>query len=311
MSLERPEIIIYSKIVHRVSGLHTFEKALIKQLSKFCNFRYVYDAGDPNVIDQFRKLCPVIKNNQQIIRGDICIYSSIYHEPNNIQAKKFVQIYHSELSKWDTKPNTKDHIDVSIAVSPVVQKDLKEKFNIDSEVIPNLVPDIEEKKVIRFLTATRLDVGKGLDRILILVRKLREEGLLFSWDIYGDGANTIKQMYYDLFKDYPEVSFKGYRSIEDMPNFMRGVDYVAQLSDAEGFCYSVYESLQVGTPVIVTNWEGVNEVVEDGLNGHIIDMNAENVDVHLFYDKFIACGILKKANDTRLWRTLFNLLLTE
>jgi len=311
MSTERPEIILYSKIVHRVSGLQTFEKAFISHLSKFCDIKYVYDAGDPNVIKDFGEICTTIKNSGQRIRGDICIYSSIEHETHNIQAKSYIQVYHTELSKWKVKPNTKDPVDVHIAVSEVVQKDLRDKFNIESEVIPNLVPVFKEKRVIRFLTATRINVGKGLDRIFTLTKKLREENLLFTWDIYGDGSKTIIQMYKELFSDYPEVSFKGYRKSEEMPNFMKGADYVVQLSDAEGYCYSVYEALHAGIPVIVTRWEGVEQVVEDGVNGHILDMNMDNVDVHLFYDNFIGCGILKRYADTQPWRNLFNLLLSK
>ena len=299
-------IVLYSKIVRQTSGLQTFEKIFIKKMSKFFDIVYVYDAGSPQVISEIAQLCPTIKNEGQVIRCDICLYSSLPQAQHSIQAKKYVQIVHAELSKWGLKPSQDAKIDKYVSVSEAVARDLLENFKIDSEVIPNLLEDRKPEKVLRFLTASRIDQQKGFDRMLIMAKALKEANRKFVWEVYGVGTTMMETMYKDLFKDIPEVVFMGER--KNVQDYMQGVDYVVQLSDTEGFCYSIHEALQIEKPVIVTNWRGVDKVVENGLNGYILDMDMKNLDVNIFYEQFIGCGKLKVTNNVQLWKTLFNLL---
>jgi glycosyltransferase involved in cell wall biosynthesis len=299
-------IILYSKIVRKVSGLHTFEKVLIEKLSKEHEFVYVYDAGDPHVIDSFKKLCKVVKNEGQIIRGDILIYSSVFQEENNIQVSSSIQIVHAELSRWGVKGMKLPNVDKYISVSSAVAKDLLENYGKESEVIPNLLGDVREERVLRFLTASRIDNGKGFERMKIMAERLKEANKPFVWEIYGDGSKMLTELYKESFKDIPEVVFMGSRT--NIQAYMKGVDYVVQLSDSEGFCYSIHEALQIGTPVIVTDWEGVRDSIEDGLNGFIFDMEMNNFEANKLYEQFIACGKLRVTNNVLLWSRLFNFL---
>jgi hypothetical protein len=58
--------------------------------------------------------------------------------------------------------------------------------------------------------------------------------------------------------------------------FLAKADYLVQLSDSEAFCYSMVEALELGTPVITTPVDVLDEIgIEDGVNGYIVpfDMN--------------------------------------
>ena len=65
---------------------------------------------------------------------------------------------------------------------------------------------------------------------------------------------------------------------------MAAADYYVQLSDAEGYCYSVVEALSVGTPVIVTDCTVFHEIgVQDRVNGFILPMDLSDIPVEAIY----------------------------
>lgn len=71
-----------------------------------------------------------------------------------------------------------------------------------------------------------------------------------------------------------------FMGITDRPKDIIGqYHYLVQLSDTEGFPYSVYESLQCLTPVISTDYPSVHELIKDGENGYILDMELSNFDM--------------------------------
>jgi len=51
-----------------------------------------------------------------------------------------------------------------------------------------------------------------------------------------------------------------------------------QLSDTEGFAYSVYEALQCKTPCIITPFASGNEQIQHGVNGYIIPFDLQGID---------------------------------
>ena len=70
----------------------------------------------------------------------------------------------------------------------------------------------------------------------------------------------------------------------DIVDYIANADYYVQLSDAEGYCYSVVEALSVGTPVIVTDFKVAREIgVKDGVNGFVLPMDMSKVPVDSIY----------------------------
>ena len=58
---------------------------------------------------------------------------------------------------------------------------------------------------------------------------------------------------------------------------IKKADYLVQLSDCEAFCYSVVESLIVGTPVIVTNLPVYHELGICNKNAIICNLTMNNI----------------------------------
>ncbi len=90
---------------------------------------------------------------------------------------------------------------------------------------------------------------------------------------------------------------------------MKDADYIVQLSDNEGFCYAVYEALQIGKPCIVSRWDGVEKAIRDDENGYILDMDMSNLNndfVSKIYDKIPTGFILESFNPEEEWNKALN-----
>jgi glycosyltransferase involved in cell wall biosynthesis len=100
-----------------------------------------------------------------------------------------------------------------------------------------------------------------------LVDKLYFAGIPFTWECFSDADPHIKG-----------ITFRG--MIPDIRTEIRAADYLVQLSDAEGFCYSIVEALQEGTAVITTPVEVLSEIgFVDGEHGYTIPFDMD-FDVH-------------------------------
>jgi glycosyltransferase involved in cell wall biosynthesis len=296
-------IVLYSKVVRKVSGLQTFEKIFCKKLSKHFDLTFVYESThNERFIKEIEQYCKVVKLQGQTIDADICIYSSLQHGIK-IQAKKNYQIIHSNLKAWNVKYEKPEYINNLIAVSETVARTLKEDMDLESITIENMLDEPKLEKVLRLITASRIETGKGFERVIDISKALRQAGKRFTWEIYGDGSlHYINELKYKLTGIH-EVQFMSYHN--SIQSYMATGDYVVQLSDDEGFCYSVYEALQIGKPVIVTNWPGIEKVVKNGENGYILNMDLSNLDVEKLYE--IPQNVrLDVIDNISHWINLFN-----
>lgn len=276
------KLILYSQSIKNVSGLQTFEYEFIKTFKNQYDITVLYETGDKEAIDRFSELVETKRNTEDRYIADTCVYSSVNHENANIKAGKYIQIVHADYVFWGVKHDP-DPIDIHVAVSPYIASVMKKYYNVDAVVIPNLIPNYRPKPFMRFMAATRLSKGKGMDKLKAFANILKSAGHDFIIEVHGDGSLMDKDAFKMMFEDLPEVSLVG--SHTNIMNYMKHVDYVLQFSDNEAFCYTVYEALQIGTPVIVTNWEGVENIVTHGENGYIIDSKMVEVPLSDIYFK--------------------------
>jgi glycosyltransferase involved in cell wall biosynthesis len=290
------QIIIYNPKVKNVSGVKTAELQLCYWLNKIHKVKFVYKYGDAR---QFKEVCEVEQDNGQQFDCDVLIQSSIFVGEAKINYKKKIQVIHTDLRFFNVMP---PQADVYVAVSLIVKEKLKADFNIDAIRIPNLLPEIKDKKVIRLITLTRLEKNKGIERMVQMANKMEEMGILFEWSVYGEG---MLEMW--LRENMPlSMSYKGSR--QDATAFIKGNDFLVQLSDSEGFCYSVYEALQRSVPVIITDWEGSENIIPtNGEGGYRIkkdlsDFKAEMLEGAKTYPYYVSSNesILQEWNKVLL-----------
>lgn len=275
------KIVIYSSQLRKVSGVQTFELALIQALivgKTAESITLVYESADKERLEML-KADPWIetrKNDGKEITCDICIYSTVFRSnAKNIKAKKYIQVLHTVLSDFNIKYKP-EGVDYHVCVSKQVEEDFKKLHpEVNNSIIINninldyLVYRTQSKPVLRLLVASRIAPRKGFNKLFEFCSYLKEKGIDFVLEIYGGSLSVhyLKKIQ-KLFSVFPEVHFMGERM--NIPSYYAGINYIVQLSKSEGYCYSIHEALARGIPVIVSNWSGAEEVVKHGVNGYII-----------------------------------------
>ena len=151
---------------------------------------------------------------------------------------------------------------------------------VESDVIRERSMDLmpEKAKVARkrtLVSVGRMVPQKSFDRLLRVVKRLKNEGFDFEMLLLGTGEleEKLKKQSRELQVE-DTVSFLGYQT--NPYKYVRNADLFVCSSLHEGFCTAVTESLIVGTPVITTMCSGMEELL--GLNQEygIIVENNEN-----------------------------------
>lgn len=147
---------------------------------------------------------------------------------------------------------------------------------IDSSLIRTLAQETQSgpHSVPLLVTTGRLEMQKGYDRLVRIVKWLVDDGLKFKLWILGAGTQ--------------EVSLKGYvkeNGLTDVVFFLgfhsNPYKYIAQgdlfvcSSRSEGYSTAVTEALILGVPVITTECSGMKEMLNNGEYGVITDNDEE------------------------------------
>lgn len=249
------QVAIYTSHQHH-GGILTWIQAFCQQMHKTYDIMVIHEGIDPELIE---KLIPYadVRLNGPTVRCDILLMMSIMDDiPENIHFNRSVQVLHSvQQHDWILPEDRDEYVPVSDTV--------KRSWGIASDPIMNMLPSGD---CLYLVTASRLkDPEKGRDRMEKLVHMLKAAGIPFKWDCYSNVDPQIKGITY-----LPMTS--------QIRHVIAAADYLVQLSDNEGFCYSIVEALQCGTAVITTPLDVLPEIgFKDGVHGYIfpMDMNRD------------------------------------
>lgn len=150
------------------------------------------------------------------------------------------------------------------------------------------------KESLKIICCSRLGTEKGIDRLVDFAKMIPFDYVI---DVYGEGSvkpSTVGT----------NVTFKGFdpKAREYIENY----DYLIQLSDCEGYCYSINEALVAGVPVLLTPFPSGMEQVVDGVNGYFIPFDLKDID----FDKLLKVPKPKKYKpkaDVKDWINFINL----
>lgn len=263
--------VFYFKTIGSIGGCESFFYYLSRL---YKNMVIYYQDGHPSQIKRLAENIEVRKYKEnEIIKCDnfFCCY-----DPNiigNVEANHYYHIIHCDYKNVWFKPILNPKFEKYIAVSKQAGESFKELTGIDYELIYNPI-DIDMPKVEKYndgklhlISATRLTKEKGLKRMQKLARELEKANIDYVWEIYTNrqremvGRNTI----------YKDPKF-------DIVEEIAKADYLVQLSDCEAYCYTIVESLMVGTPIIATDLPVLKELgVRNGFEGYILDFNMQNI----------------------------------
>ena len=126
----------------------------------------------------------------------------------------------------------------------------------------------------RLLCVARLAPAKNHALLLQTVARLRESGRDVSLTLVGDGPlrGALEERARELGIS-ERVRFAGRRT--DTAAFYRDCDLFVLLSDYEGMPMSIIEAMASGLPVVATRAGGVAELVADGVNGALVEADAD------------------------------------
>lgn len=263
--------IFYFRVLNSIGGIETFFYYLAKKYKDW-DITVYYSTGDARQVRRLRKYVRVKRYQGEHIKCDKAFFNFNLDIIDNVEAKEYIQIAHGDYKAMGITPNTHPKLTKYLGVSKQVCKTYKEVTGYDTELVYNPIEIDKPKKVLNLISATRLTDEKGKPRMEKLGRMLDEAGIPYIWTIFTDDTDAI------LNKNIAYM-----RPRLDIINYIANADYLVQLSDNEGYCYSVVEALTVGTPVIVTDCPVFRELGVNKDNGFILDFDMSNVHIDKIY----------------------------
>lgn len=132
---------------------------------------------------------------------------------------------------------------------------------------------------INICSVFRMTWEKNIEANLRVIKRLVDKGLNITYNVFGDGED-FGQLYYlvDRFKLSEYVRIHG-RVGPDVLAMEIGKNHLLlQLSSSEALPASVIEALSFGIPCIVSDVGGFPEIIQDGINGHLMNFNSYDID---------------------------------
>ena len=256
-----------------IGGIETFLYELVK---KYCDkdLTIIYTDIPEIQLKRLNKYARTIKYIGQKIKCKKAFFNYNTSIINNIEAEEYIEIIHADFKKINLKPNLEKKIDKYYGVSKQVCQSFTEITGKSCELCYNPLTLSKSKRVLTLLSATRLSPEKGRGRMEKLAKALDQANIPYIWYVFTDSKETFHNPNIICMK--PRL---------DIRNFMAAADYVVQLSDTEGYSYTVLESLSLGTPVIITPVPCFKEMKVDETNSIILDFDMKDIPVEDIYNK--------------------------
>lgn len=284
--------IVYYPVLNRIGGIESFIYYMSKKYQDN-DITVYYGTGYPEQIQRLKQFVRVKQYKGEKIVCEKAIFNYRTDIIDNVEAKEYIQVIHcdfKEATKIGYPPNINPKVTRYVACCQNAANIFEELTGIKPEVSYNPIMLDKPKKVLNLISATRLSGEKGKNRMIKLADMLDAAGIPYIWTIYTNDTNAIRN---------PNIIYRAPRY--DVVDYIANADYLVQLSDTEGYPYSILESLSVGTPVIVTPLPVLKEMGANETNSIVIDFDMRNVPLEKIYQGLPAFEY--KANKDR-WGTI-------
>lgn len=121
----------------------------------------------------------------------------------------------------------------------------------------------------RFLYCGRLEYSKGVVSVVSAFRRIPPT--VAELHIIGDGS--LKEFVCQNVRD--NIKYYGFR--KDVDQFYEESDALILMSSIENFPLSILEAMSKSLPILASNVGGIPEMVNNNLNGLIINANEESI----------------------------------
>ncbi|HAT4243745.1 glycosyltransferase [Clostridium perfringens] len=217
-----------------------------------------------------------------------------YYLVDKVKCNKRVYFFHSDYSEINIDAEVEkkyvEKVDKIITISDACKNSLVKLFpkqknkmyvlqNLSSPDLINKLSDeyfpddYKNYKGTKIVSIGRLNKIKGYDMAIEAAKILKDNKIDFKWFIVGEGlerdnlTSLIKK--YKLEKSFFLVGLK-----ENPYPYIKFADILVQPSRFEGKSVVLDEAKILAKPIIVTNYNSVDDQIIDGFNGIIVSMNS-------------------------------------
>ena len=209
-------------------------------------------------------------------RGDWFSYTTFLPYINT----NFIELYDKMLGLFWYKSEYKTYSesDALICNSIYTSKffENNNKFVIYNAVDNNIFKKYAniKKDIYNILFVGSLNIRKGLSNVLPVLADILNTNEKISFTIIGDGYEKQKIIrFLKKYKIFNRVNILGYVKHNDLPFFYNKAAFTIVPSLLEPFGFVNIESLSCGTPVIGSNIGGIPEIINNGKNGFLFNIN--------------------------------------
>lgn len=318
MSIKKKTLGIYISRYNIIGGVEKFVFNFTKRMSKHYDILFLFDWVEyQNSLFEINKFSSVEKiDYKKIYKFDYFVNSTAwgFSPYNNIQAEKVIQVVHADyrhvIENWNFKYKKHEKVTHHVCVGEIVKEGFETVTGLKCDsIIYNLLDneiilhDKPKHDKLTLITCSRISGEKGFDRMLKFADILDQNKIDYVWNIYSNNAHAYAQQVIKQFKDKKKVNFKGVTT--DPLTEIRKHDYLVQLSDTEGFAYSVYEALQTKTPCLITPFASGNEQIQHGINGYILPFDLKDVNLSEIINKIPVVDSFEELGKEEDWINLF------
>ena len=171
-----------------------------------------------------------------------------------------------------------------VCVSDSVERAMRRRYGLHNTVTVLNPVDTEEilslsqaggeivpvRPGFQMVSVGRLDWQKGYDRLIPIIRRLRDKGLNVSLIIIGEGK--------ERFALERQIAREGLQQSVYLPGFLENpyailhqMDLFVCSSRAEGYSLAIAEAMILGLPVVSTNCSGPDILLDGGKYGALCD----------------------------------------
>ena len=276
------DIYVFAKKLYFIGGIETSLYNLVKTFEKKKITVIVEDGMNFEQALRLSRYCNVKKDTGEHYKCNVALleqYDTAEAIIDRLEARK---IYHQCHADWLGMKAIKGYqnmqfivnkrVDSVLAVSDTCKTGLKEVFGYDSEVVPNILADPDEKPL-SFLCLSRKGTEKGWSRVVNFAKACEEYG---NRDFVVFATSDAPEL-----SSIPEI-------VQIQPNnrnkaLLYNVDYLLQLSENESYCYSAREALQLGVPVIGSKIPELKKLIKNGKNGYLVENEPKKAEIEKIF----------------------------
>ena len=299
--LDITTLFIYSGNKRHCPSVYFFNENNLKTcLVKFDRIRYAEDG--------VKTILKIVKKHQftVVVANNVvpALYSHKYLKKYNIPV---IPVFHSSgpeaiaaISKFINNPEYE--IKESVSVSNYIRNHINQ-INNKHVVIPCGTPIQNTyaeppKETIKVIYAGRIEIeAKQIIKLTESFIYVSKKHTNFVFNIYGNGSceEEVKTLINSHVNH--KVIFHGAVQPNEIISTIAQHHIFTLMSDYEGMPIALMEAMSCGVvPVCLSEVSGVNELIEDGVNGFIVTNPRTDYEEKL----------LKLSNDLELWRRMSN-----